>query len=54
MLYRARSTEHPIKEISFHEAIKQLQLISKIGRHLQANMTTKEINVYMNRFRVNT
>jgi abortive infection Abi-like protein len=34
--------------------IEQMELISKIGRHLQANMTTKEINVYMARFSVKT
>jgi len=34
--------------------IEQIELISKIGRHLQANLTTTEINAYMGRFKVNT
>jgi hypothetical protein len=34
--------------------IEQIELISNIGRHLQANMTTREINAYMGRFQVRT
>ena len=33
---------------------EQIELISQIGRHLQANMTTSDINLYMGRFKVKT
>ena len=48
------SPEYAVKESKFMKPIEQMELISKIGRHLQANMTTKEINVYMGRFRIKT
>ncbi len=34
--------------------VDQLKLIDQIGRHLQSTMTTKDINVYMSRFGVDT
>jgi hypothetical protein len=34
--------------------VEQIKLIDKIGRHLQANMTTTDINLYFSRFRVKT
>ena len=34
--------------------VEQIKLIDKIGRHLQASMTTRDINMYMSRFNVKT